>query len=154
KNRRDLECIYIERDKTTFERLQTGLASIPCNHICLRGSVETHLDSVLVTAKGSPLLAFFDPFGLGIPFLALTNQVMGRPERKTEVILNFSLPGLRRNAGKVLSTKPGLNPKFTKAALTTGRRMDEYLGGGWWRTIWTDGRPDREERILGQYLAL
>src|SRR5262249_51650171 len=116
--------------------------------------VETHLDSVLVTAKGSPLLAFFDPFGLGIPFLALTNQVMGRPERKTEVILNFSLPGLRRNAGKVLSTKPGLNPKFTKAALTTGRRMDEYLGGGWWRTIWTDGRPDREERILGQYLAL
>src|SRR5262249_1782488 len=43
----------------------------------------------------------------------------------TEVLLNLSLPGLYRNAGKRDAMRDG---------------MDAYLGGKWWRDVWASLR--------------
>jgi hypothetical protein len=66
------------------------------------------------------------------------------------VLLNFSLPGLRRNAGHLTSTKT--TGSYPAARATIIKRLDDTLGGEWWQPIWRSGDADREQRILDGYL--
>jgi three-Cys-motif partner protein len=95
------------------------------------------LDQVVDAAGGKPLFLFLDPCGLGIPFLVLTRTMSGPRAAKwppTEVLLNFSLEAVRRIAGHVTSATP--NEK-------TMARLDEALGGRWWRELARQGVSDQ-----------
>ena len=137
---RQLRCIYVEKKAEYCDTLEENLEAYPHDFIVHRGTIEKHLPVVLQESSGYPLFAFFDPFGLALPFDALTEDVLGRPMwPATEVLLNFSLPGLRRNAGK-------------KSQPAAQARVDATLGGIWWRDVWDSGAEDREEQIVREYV--
>lgn len=155
---RDLKCFYIEKDRNLFYRLQKVLQKVSHEAVTYLGDVEEHLDSVLAACHGLPLLAFLDPFGLGISFKTLEEKLLARSLRMgayrggpiTEVLLTFSLPGLRRNAGHLLSEKT--YPRYLLARNTILTRVDATLGGDWWREIWASGETDRESKIVLEYI--
>lgn len=91
--------------------------------------VISGLSQVIAAAAGLPLFLFLDPCGLGIPFSVLVQALTGPRAATwppTEVLLNFSLEAVRRIAGHVSSATP--NEK-------TMARLDEALGGDWWRVL-------------------
>ncbi|WP_433610359.1 three-Cys-motif partner protein TcmP [Dactylosporangium sp. CA-139114] len=134
---RKLECIFVERGRKDFERLQGVVKAAQdrgINAEARSGRVQNHLDYVLERARGVPLLAFLDPFGLGIPFDDLVGKIFGpeRPQNSqgwiaTEVLLNFSANAVRRIGGLLTTTKAGTNREATLNAL------DLACGGAWWR---------------------
>jgi len=94
-----------------------------------RAEVISGLGKVIDGAKDLPLFLFLDPCGLGVPFSVLTSTLSGPRAAvwpPTEVLLNFSLEAVRRIAGHVTSPTP--NEK-------TMARLDEALGGDWWRDL-------------------
>ncbi|MGI5245155.1 three-Cys-motif partner protein TcmP [Dactylosporangium sp. CA-139066] len=134
---RKLECVFVERSRKDFERLGTVVKAAQARGINAEaryGRVQNHLDYVLERARGVPLLAFLDPFGLGIPFDDLVGKIFGpdRPQNSqgwiaTEVLLNFSANAVRRIGGLLTTTKPVANRDATLNAL------DLACGGTWWR---------------------
>lgn len=102
----------------------------------------------------APLFAFFDPFGLGVPFDMLTERILSRKRGQigpaTEVLLNFSLPGLRRNAGHL--TSKSTDSRYLKARATLIERVDRTLGGDWWHSIWETDSKQREAAIVSGYV--
>ena len=136
---RRLRCLYVERSRIYCDRLNSELAKHSHDFRVLHGSIEDRLDECLVEARGSPLLAFFDPFGLGLPFRDLVDKVLSRPRwPATEVLLNFSFPGLQRNAGKVDPERSGW--------------MDDKLGGSGWWPLWEGDAADRETQVAAWFV--
>lgn len=126
------------------------------------GRVEEHLPAILDRMdSATPLFAFLDPFGLPIPF-GIVEDVMRRGGRATqfgrrngaatEVLLNFSIPGINRVGGQL--TGDGTDERWLKARDTMVARMDDVLGGTWWQNIWRAGGSGRVERILKAYKDL
>jgi three-Cys-motif partner protein len=125
-----------------------------------QGDVEEHLPTILTTLpRTEPAFMFLDPFGLGVP-KAMLDEILSRSGRfewgyrtsgaATEILLNFSLPGLRRNCGHLESTST--HPPYVKARSKILDRLDSTLGGDWWRDIWLGIDPgDRERAILSRY---
>ncbi|MEX0832681.1 MAG: three-Cys-motif partner protein TcmP [Actinomycetota bacterium] len=152
-NVRNLEGYYVERDRDTFDHLCRVLATSGHTHRPFHGGVEEHLPEIMEGVADSPLFAFFDPFGLPVPLEAL-GQVGKDGNRArtaaTELLVNFTLPGLRRNAGHLTSTSS--DPVYLKARSSILDRLDATLGGGWWRDIWKEGSEDRETRIVLGYV--
>jgi three-Cys-motif partner protein len=155
---RDLRGVFVERNRPSYEKLCRLLDGKP-GMVPVLGTIEENLEDILRTAEGCPLFAFFDPFGLGISFDLLTEKILTRSRKVngvrtghvTEVLLNFSLPGLRRNAGHLASGSQKAHYQKARQALVA--RVDSYLGGEWWREIWESGAADREAQILRGYVT-
>jgi three-Cys-motif partner protein len=99
--------------------------------------VISGLGDVTASAKDLPLFLFLDPCGLGLPFPVLADTLTGPRAAKwppTEVLLNFSLDAVRRIAGHMTSATPNE---------TTMVRLDEALGGIWWRDLVRHGVSDQ-----------
>lgn len=132
---RQLDCYFVEKQRKSYNSLSELVGEAQRNGIsahALRGQVQKHLDQVLERAKGAPLFAFLDPFGLGVSYDALTNQIFGSRGRAagrhaTEILLNFNANAVRRIGGYLTTSKdfPGKNP--------TLEAMDAACGGSWWR---------------------
>jgi three-Cys-motif partner protein len=141
---RNLEGYFVEADDRNYRTLCQTLAGKPNLHT-YPGRIEDHLHVVMKEVGQAPLFAFFDPFGLTVPFDMLVNEVLARKIHTglggppTEVLINFSLPGLRRNAGKKMV--PGAR-----------KRLDDVLGGGWWRELWDSGANDRQSQTIIGYV--
>jgi three-Cys-motif partner protein len=133
-------CFFVEREDESADELVAVVdeyarqgVSASAHH----GDVLDVLDTVVATANGCPLFLFLDPCGLGIPYERLTTLL--REERRavwppTEVLLNFSLEAVRRIGGHVGSEHGFEN---------TMRRLDEAVGGRWWRGHFARGVTDR-----------
>jgi three-Cys-motif partner protein len=150
----------VEANKAHYQRLKALVEDRRPDWFVYHGHVEDHLDDILAKAGKLPLFAFLDPFGLAVPLDTITAKLLSRsgrwsagspPRAATEVLLNFSLSGLRRNAGHLDSQ--ATDPRYLAARTTILERVDRTLGGPWWRSIW-QGRPpgDREDAILDGYL--
>lgn len=113
--------------------------------------VESALPEILDGIDpATSLFVFLDPFGLGVPMELLARILKRSKAAPTEALLNFSYPGLRRNAGQLTSTATGAS--YLKARDTIIRRVDRSMGGDWWQAIWLSGSDDRERQILKGYL--
>jgi three-Cys-motif partner protein len=153
-----VEGYLIEKDPTAYRALCTYLDEEGLDWRPYRGDAAVLLDGVLAEIdSGLSLFAFIDPFGLGIRFDQITS-ILARAGRNvgrwrtgsaTEVLLNFSFPGLRRTAGHL--TGAGTDPGYLKSRDTILRKLDATLGGDWWREIWRSGDADRETQIFEQY---
>lgn len=157
---RQVQCIFVERDRRAHRELIKNLGDKPRVWVPPAGPIEQHLDAALDRAAKTPLLAFLDPFGLGIPFSTLTEKLLGRTDvlggyRRgpiTEVIMNFTVDGLRRSAGW-LTTEPSDGAGRKRKAALLGR-LDDVLGGSWWREVWLrESKEDRVDRILDMWTA-
>jgi len=152
---RNLEGFYVEKDEETFVQLHKVLAQTDHSFRCYQGDVEDHLPEIMKAVGAAPLFAFFDPFGLGVPFDMLTKHILSRKRGlggpATELLLNFSLPGLRRNAGHLTSSSN--DPIYLKTRRPKlVERVDATLGGDWWHPIWEAGGEDREAAIVSGYV--
>jgi three-Cys-motif partner protein len=157
---RVLDAYFVEKDRAACAALRTFLTDEGYDWPVYEGDVEDHLDSIVDSIPESePLFTFLDPFGLNIP-LATIDHLLERGgvlkgNRRfggaaTEVLLNFSLPGLRRNAGHL--TSPSTDPTYLKSRATILGRLDAAMGGPWWRDIWTSQPPgQREKAVLARY---
>jgi hypothetical protein len=93
----------------------------------VNGLAAEHLSSALPRIASLPTFIFEDPTGLGVPYADLVavmnrNNSAGWPP--TEMMINLSLEAIRRIGGHLTSATP--NEK-------TMLRLDEALGGAWWR---------------------
>jgi three-Cys-motif partner protein len=133
------QLFFYERDRKSFDVLaavvseyqQRGVQAIAAREDTIRG-----LDDVLQAAAGVPLFLFLDPCGIGLPFPVLTRTLTGSRASiwpPTEVLLNFSLEAVRRIGGLVTAAN------FPEASLA---RLDESLGGDWWREYFEHGVTD------------
>jgi three-Cys-motif partner protein len=142
---RNVHCWFVEEDRANYEALKAGLETLFTQGPAprpLHGTMTEHLPTILEANKGIPMFAFIDPFGLGLPFAQLTQDLMGRGRRPggndwigpaTEVLVNFVHAGIYRNAG-MLSIETD-NPAQLKAASVKVEDLDSNLGGDWWREI-------------------
>lgn len=152
----------IEQDKRSVDALDELLGEFEAAWDVHHGRVDDHLPRILAGLNPStPLFAFLDPFGLPIPFSMVVDILRrgGHPTSfgrasgaATEVLLNFSIPGINRVGGQL--TGKGTDERWLRARDTMVQRMDEVLGGDWWHRIWTSGAQDRVEQILDGYKDL
>jgi three-Cys-motif partner protein len=160
KAQRQIDGYLVEEDRDTYEQLSEFVAQNAPSWRVYHGSVEEHLDAILRELDPrTPLFAFLDPFGLSVPegdikkIMARGGRMVGSRRSggsPTEVLLNFSYPGLRRNAGQLGSTST--DPTYLKARETILDRLDAVLGGDWWEDIWNDdGVEDRAGQILDEW---
>ena len=129
-------CFFVEREDEDAAQLVKVVGQYAGHGVTARahhGSVLDVLDDVVRAAVGCPLFLFLDPCGLGIPYERLVSLL--RDDRRaqwppTEILLNFSLEAVRRIGGHVASTQ---------GSEATMRRLDEALGGDWWRGEFVQG---------------
>jgi three-Cys-motif partner protein len=156
---RDVHCIFVERNRQHWQQLRELLAELGDDDSePLWGRLEERLDEVLAKAGGKSLFVFLDPFGLAIPFAMLGDVLRRRPRfgpgrlfQPTEVILNFSVSGINRAAGRRDSRAD--DPAVAKMHQTRLEELEAFLGGPWWGGTWQQGGTDRVRRILDEYLA-
>lgn len=153
-DQRELFCHYVERDPDTYLQLVAELeANAPADTwsaTCAEAAEA--LPAVMAEVGDKALFSFFDPFGLGVPLGLLQEHVLDRPKGSpNDVLLNFSLPGLRRNAGK-LHLRDGASERSIKAQPKILAGVDAALGGTWWRAIWEQDQVNRERRILNGFV--
>jgi len=101
KGKRLIECIFVERDKKLADHLAIALSELGFQHFHIyTGTFGKHIREIVESVKGFPAFIFIDPFGVkAIPFGTL-KPLFGLNE-KTELMINFNLPGLNRLAGWV-----------------------------------------------------
>ncbi len=147
---RDVQCYFVENDPAIYEQLSdlVSASSAADRAHVLDGDIAGHLDSILKEIGLAPLFAFLDPFGTGLPFRQLTDQLLSRPKTvngrryaQTEVLINFVHAGVYRNAGKLDLGSD--NPAQIASAEAIVERVDRNLGGTWWQSTWRDlAEPD------------
>jgi three-Cys-motif partner protein len=139
--RRHLHCIFVERDPGYAANLRETMAAEATASVVYEvheGDVSEHLDAALRTAADSPLFAFLDPFGTGLPYADLAGRLLARGTRPaTEVLLNFNLEAVRRIGGLLTGDDTELSASGRETSL---RRIDAFLGGDWWRTTFREAR--------------
>ena len=151
-----VHCIFVEENHHHCERLQRLLANLGDHDSkVLPGDIERHLNTVVASCRGKALLVFLDPFGLSIPFGLLNRTILNRRRsgqewQPTEVLLNFSISGINRAAGRLDSSPE--TQSAAKANEARLRELDDFLGGVWWTSIWRLGVEDRVHRIFERYL--
>ena len=148
---------FVEKDPAWCEALCELFDFAGIGWPVYEGDVEDHLVEIMDDIDdNTPLFAFLDPFGLNLPMDMIRKHLLSRSGRMmggyrvegaaTEVLLNFSLHGLRRNAGHLDSKKS------YKAKQKIVDRVDAMLGGEWWHRIWTSRRASREDEIREGYI--
>lgn len=132
-------CFFVEAEAESaavLEAVVQEYRSAGVTATAHRGPVLDMLTGVIAAANGLSLFLFLDPCGLGIPYDRLVRLLQTeRPGRwpPTEVLLNFSLEGVRRIGGHVNSAS---------GQDRTMQRLDQALGGAWWRAEFAAGVSD------------
>lgn len=149
-----VDVFLTERSRKAMRSLEDGLKNIkPTKGLeifTIEGDIAEHLEKVVDAAEGSPLFMFLDPCGLGLPFSILAGVLSSARSTKTspaptEILLNFSAEAVRRIGGHLVSKTPDLK------ALS---RMDENVGGDWWRACYNGSIPKDQalEEVVRGYM--
>lgn len=157
---REVRCTFVEQNRWNFERLARLIENegdVPTPPVAIHGDVRGVLTDLLSQMTGEPLLAFLDPYGLAVPFKTLTSHLMNRIESHprgarptpTDIILNFSVNGLNRAAGRL--EEHYRNPTVERGRETRLSNLDEFLGGSWWEEYWLQREDIRVGLIVREY---
>ncbi|PQP48638.1 three-Cys-motif partner protein TcmP [Mycolicibacterium austroafricanum] len=106
------------------------------------GEAAEHLYAALPRVATLPTFIFEDPTGLGVPYadlVAAMNRNDSAAWPPTEMMINLSLEAIRRIGGHLTSATP--NEK-------TMLRLDEALGGAWWRDELANGVSPRAVQVV------
>lgn len=125
----ELHCTLIERDRKAFASLSQLVDAAGDEHaVTLCGDIRQHLDVAVTGFVGMPLLVFIDPFGSGPDVDSTVETILKRQgATATELLVNFSLQAVRRMGARLWE------PEGAQGRAKTLDRMDEWLGGDWWR---------------------
>jgi three-Cys-motif partner protein len=156
----NVHCVFVERERRHRERLKALLVEElgDRDSEVLEGRIEERLQLIVQAATSKSLFIFLDPFGLSVPLDLLVRVLQSRPRRAaaggwqpTEVLLNFSVSGINRAAGRLDGTPVSERAeRYREARL---EQLDAFLGGSWWHNLWhTVAREDRVKTILDDYI--
>lgn len=126
----DVDLYLCEKDAASFAdlgQLATPYEQKGLSIGLMNGQAAEHLSAVLPRVAALPTFIFEDPTGLGVPYtdvVGAMNRNGSAPWPPTEMMINLSLEAIRRIGGHLTSAAP--NEK-------TMLRLDEALGGEWWR---------------------
>lgn len=126
----DVDLYLCEKDASSFadlSQLATPYQNKGLSIDLTNGQAAEHLSAVLPRVAALPTFIFEDPTGLGVPYtelVAAMNRNGSAAWPPTEMMINLSLEAIRRIGGHLTSATP--NEK-------TMLRLDEALGGEWWR---------------------
>lgn len=137
---------FIEPDATYVAELAELVREHgdPGQHIVRKGTAEQHLQDAVAVAGSSPLFVFLDPFGVALSFDTLVTAIKSRPPRAiTEVLLNFNVESVWRIGGYLSSIHPSLRE------CTALERVDDFVGGDWWRREFLEVRVADEKNRAG-----
>lgn len=144
-----VDLFLCEKDSDSFADLTQLSASYQKKGLSIdltKGLAAEHLSAVLPRVALLPTFIFEDPTGLGVPYVDLVaamnrNNSAGWPP--TEMMINLSLEAIRRIGGHLKSPTP--NQK-------TMLRLDEALGGTWWRNELSAGvAPDSVQAVVSHF---
>lgn len=133
---RRIDCFFVEARRSNHDHLRQLLTeNMPAgaNWVTRHGRASDHLQEALAFAGNSPLFMFVDPYGLGPTFeevVSVLNRTRQGYGRKTEVLLNFIAMAFSRAGGYLRRAERSSQQEATL------QRLDEVLGGGWWREIY------------------
>ena len=138
-------CTFAEKDPESAGKLKAVVGEYAGKGVdaqAYQADVDAVLDAVVAAAgptatarQGWPLFLFLDPTGFGVSFDRLTSLIKERrpaPWPPTEILLNFTTHGVRRAAGG-----DDADPRVAR----NRARMEQALGGDWWRPYFTSGDP-------------
>lgn len=131
---RKVRLLFSEEDLDTHTELSRTLSEAAGEGVqwdADYGSVEEWAPINVRIAGEAPMLTFLDPFGVGLSYRVLTEDLLGRPPHlKTEVLLNINVESVRRIGGLLRrEASTGFELKTAKAI----SRVDDFLGDDWWR---------------------
>ncbi len=143
------KCFFVEKDADSFASLTVVVDEYVAkgvSAVAVCSDVEPQLATVLTAASGEPLFLFLDPCGLGLPYDRLVGTLndQTRKGNPTEVLLNFSLGAVRRIGGHVKS------PSGNEAIL---QRLDEAVGGDWWRRYFKQEHDDPVAGVVKEFVS-
>lgn len=145
---RNVHCVFVERNATYADNLRRVLADEAPESLTyevLPGGLEDRLADALAIAGDSPLLAFLDPFGTALPYRQMVDGLMNRGDRlKTEVLLNLNLEMVWRIGGYLSGDETDQEKTRTGQSATLAR-VDDFLGGDWWREKFLQARTSGGE---------
>jgi three-Cys-motif partner protein len=156
----NVHCVFVERERAYREQLTALLVEElgDQDSEVFDGRIEERLEHIVQAAAGKSLFIFLDPFGLAIPFQLLTSVLRSRPRsavhgwQPTEVLLNFSVSGINRAAGRLDGVPVDQRAERYRAARL--EQLDAFLGGRWWHDIWRAHPPEgRVQVLLDGYLT-
>ena len=140
---RNVRCVFCEGDIDSASNLESVLREEAGEGLLwevLIGDVQRYAATVVQEAGSAPMLTFLDPFGIGLPYIVLTETLLARPTScPTEVLLNINVESVGRIGGR-LRERPGAR---TQGAEATLRRVDTFMGGDWWRDEFNHVRDNK-----------
>lgn len=169
--RRELVGYFIEEHRADAQQLRQNLRDAGReNWEVWNARAEEALPEALQRVGDDPLLLFLDPHGLAIPFVLLVNEVMSR-QATTEVLLYFTRKGLKRLAHAQLQPEWWHEAQRNRDAVAANygeeqlaamegarrtilKRLDDFLGGEWWREYALSGDPDWPRQVRDGYIDL
>lgn len=141
---------YVEKDPDHFKKLKDLVDEDPKAYdscTIVEGTAEEHLGAAAKKAFEYPWFVFLDPYGMNVPFETLRRHVLSRPKtvgRQTELLMLYSLEGVRRSAGHLTS------PQGHDATVDS---VTAFLGTDAWKDIWRRlAGEERDDRMLELYL--
>ncbi len=169
KAKRKVECIFVEESSEACASLNQAFEALGYDSYKIyQGLFEEHIDKIVQEVEGYPSFIFIDPYGpTDIPFVVL--EPLFKLKCKSELLINFNLPGLNRIAGWLDSeaswSAQGYLPllemdeqqlaKHEKARKTNIKNVTAVLGSDDWKPVLRKHKTDTNEfykSILNIYM--
>lgn len=134
--KRQIEAIFVEKDQSTFARLQRVLAEKCAGqpYTALQGDIDEHLGRIVDTSRRNALFAFFDPFGPALSRDRLTSLLRERRRARlpTDVLVHVSVRSVWNFGSRLTKAKRGRQPLGPQDEALASK-LDRFLGERWWR---------------------
>jgi three-Cys-motif partner protein len=150
-----LRVVNVESNPTHFAELRQLTQKWEARGVAtnLQGEFGKLVPSIIAQIGHAPAFFFVDPYGPSkVPFSDL-NPILARPQRVTELIINFDVDGLRR-IGDTIHSRTGMS-RALKAAQTNIARVTEIIGSKGWQAQFKTGKlstRERERALLQEYM--
>lgn len=151
-----LKIINVEANDENFESLRNHTSPWAERGIVrnLHGKFSDMVPEILREVGKARAFFFIDPFGpTGIPFSSL-RPILERPQRVTELIVNFDLDGLRRITDATQSKDQSARGR--KTVQTDIARVTDIIGNDTWKASLSSGQlttAERERVLLDLYVT-
>ncbi|MDT5158042.1 MAG: hypothetical protein QOH51_2399 [Acidobacteriota bacterium] len=103
--------------------------------------------TILSMISDNPALFFIDPYGPTYVLFSHLLPILKRPQRTTELIINFDSDGLRRIADTMHSR--AVTERAVKASRTNIENVTEIIGSDRWEKLFREGHLSTQERERG-----
>ncbi len=149
----NLKIINVESDRENFLSLSERTLQWTERGVIhnLHGEFGNLVPEILSEIGGTRALFFIDPFGPTDLSFSSLRPIFERPQRVTELIINFDLDGLRRIADTLYSKAQA--PQTRKTVQTNIARVTEILGSDDWKAQFSPSLSSeaRESVLLDVY---